>query len=48
VEVKMKVLMGHGLARKYGDRIEKLGYQVLKTLKNDGDFKNIVDFDKGY
>lgn len=25
----MKVLMGHGLARKYGDRIEKLGYQVL-------------------
>lgn len=25
----MKVLMGHGLARKYGERIEKLGYQVL-------------------
>lgn len=25
----MKVLMGQGLARKYGERIEKLGYQVL-------------------
>ncbi|MFQ9966900.1 MAG: phosphoglycerate dehydrogenase [Peptoniphilus sp.] len=25
----MKVLMGHGLARKYGERIEELGYQVL-------------------
>ena len=23
-------------------------YQNLKALKNDGDFKNIVDFDKGY
>ena len=29
MEVKMKVLMGQGLARKYGERIEKLGYQVL-------------------
>ena len=25
----MKVLMGQGLARKYGERIEKLGYQIL-------------------
>ena len=25
----MKVLMGQGLARKYGERIERLGYQVL-------------------
>lgn len=31
-----------------GYRQFKTAYQNLKALKNDGDFKNIVDFDKGY
>lgn len=31
-----------------GKRQFETAYQNLKALKNDGDFKNIVDFDKGY
>lgn len=31
-----------------GRRQFDTAYQNLKALKNDGDFKNIVDFDKGY
>lgn len=31
-----------------GARQFATAYQNLKALKNDGDFKNIVDFDKGY
>lgn len=31
-----------------GRRQFETAYQNLKALKNDGDFKNIVDFDKGY
>lgn len=31
-----------------GSRQFATAYQNLKALKNDGDFKNIVDFDKGY
>jgi len=29
MEVEMKVLLSQGLARKYGEKIEKLGYKVL-------------------
>ena len=45
----MKVLMGQGLTRKYGERIEKLGYQVIgydeKNPNEKSDYgENQMDF----